>query len=293
MRQKAFTLVELLVVIAIIAVLLAVLLPSLQTAKSLAQRLQCRARVKAIVSSIAPYADAYDGKMPLMTGAPNTADVGKFMRGHWYLAELINDTQKWYALGCLFQGGYITDPRQFYCPAVQGWYDEYMSYNNPAPWGTKLDQQKPNQGAGNVWLCAKKGYTYWPLTRKKLTTDEYTKLATLTGVSLRYKAGYPGPAMKYADQDPGRPLSWDCAPHTVKGSGYNYNIGFGDSHVTMQTNPRELGTNKYYYWYQQGKEKDGSGINVIPDEELDPSTGLPNSNWVEVYMYDYTLLLLP
>ena len=297
MKRKAFTLVELLVVIAIIAVLLAILLPGLQVAKSLAQRLQCKTRLKAIGGAIAPYVDTYDGKMPLMTGAPNTPSTGTFMRGHWFLSELTAaNGQKWYALGCLFKAGFVQDGRLFYCPGVQGWREEYLSYCNPSPWGSNLDQQAPNIGAGNIWLCAKKGYTYWPLSRKRMTDAEYNTIANSpdsTGFNLRYQRGYPGPAAKYADLDPTRPLSWDCAPHAVKGSGYNYDICFGDSHVVMQTNPRQPGTDKYYYWYQQDKESDNSGINVIPQEELDPATGLPNSNWVKLQMYDYTLLLKP
>jgi prepilin-type N-terminal cleavage/methylation domain-containing protein len=295
LRRKAFTLVELLVVIAIIALLLAILIPGLQIARATALRLQCRTRIKTIVGAMSPYAETYDGKVPQMTGAsdPVTSWSGKFMRGHWFLSEQIGTVQKWYALGCFYKADFTTDPRLFYCPAVQGWRDEYSSYCNPAPWGSNLDQQAPNIGAGNIWLCAKKGYTYWPLGRKRLTDSEYAQLATQTGVSLRYRAGYPGPVPKFNDVDPTRPLSFDCAPHTVKGSGYNYDIGFGDGHVVMQANPRQPGTNKYYFWYQQDKESDNSGIDAIPQEELDPSTGLPNSNWVKLQMYDYTLLLLP
>jgi prepilin-type N-terminal cleavage/methylation domain-containing protein len=287
MKHKAFTLVELLVVIAIIAVLLAILLPSLQVAKSLAQRLQCQTRLKSIGQSIAPYAETYDGKMPLMTGAPNTADSGKFMRGHWFVSELTGGVQKWYALGCLFKTDFVGDPRLFYCPAAPGWRDDFANYNDPAPWGT-LPQNHPSQNNGNTWVCIIKGYTYWPLGRKKLTHDEYVALSGLTGAVNRYQEGYPAPAVKYADLDPSRPLSWDCSPHAVKGTGYNYNVCFGDSHVIMQTNPKRA-DGKYYYWYQQ--DKANQGVDVIPQEELDPSTQLPNSNWVQCWMYEYTLLL--
>lgn len=289
MRRRAFTLVELLVVIAIIAVLLAVLLPSLQTAKALAQRLQCQTRLKAIGGAISPYAETYDGKMPLMTGAPNTPESGKFMRGHWFVSELIGTTQKWYALGCLFKADFVGDPRLFYCPAAPGWREDFFNYSDPGPWGT-LPQNHPTQNNGNTWVCIIKGYTYWPLSRKKLLQSDYDALKGLTGFKDRYQVGYPGPAVKFPDLDPSRPLSWDCSPHAVKGSGYNYNIAFGDSHVVMQRNPRQPGTNKYYYWYQQ--DKASQGIDVIPQEELDPA-GLPNSNWVRLWMYEYTLLLNP
>jgi len=293
MKRSAFTLVELLVVIAIIAVLLAVLLPSLRGVRSLAQRLQCQSRLKTIGLSMAPYADTYDGKMPMLTGAPNTATAGSFMRGHWYLSELIMATgiQKWYALGCLFKSDFATDPRLFYCPATPGWRDEYLSYCDPAPWGTLPQNEHGTEG--NVWVRAKRGYVYWPLARSIMTPAEYKAIAgrpsdQSVGFSLRYKAGYPNPAVKYADLDPSRPLSWDCSPHAIRGSGYHYNIAFGDSHVTMQRVPTANG--KYLYWYQQSAASEG--INVLPEEECDVS-GVPNSNWQQVWMYEFTMYLNP
>ncbi|HAL44926.1 MAG TPA: hypothetical protein DCP47_03280 [Phycisphaerales bacterium] len=46
MKRKAFTLVELLVVISIIAVLLAVLVPSLSKARTAAKAIQCSSNMK-------------------------------------------------------------------------------------------------------------------------------------------------------------------------------------------------------------------------------------------------------
>jgi prepilin-type N-terminal cleavage/methylation domain-containing protein len=294
MKRNAFTLVELLVVIAIIAVLLAILLPSLRGAKSLAQRLQCQTRLKSIGLSMAPYADTYDGKLPMLTGAPNTASAGTFMRGHWFLSEYLvsNGSQKWYALGCLFKAEYVTDPRLFYCPATPGWREEYLSYCDPAPWGTLPQKQYGTDG--NVWLRAKRGYTYWPLARTIMTTAEYNAFTSRPaadqkqGFDLRYKAGYPNPAVKYADLDPSRPISWDASPHAIKGTGYHYDVAFGDSHVSMQRVPTRNG--KYLYWYQQSSANDG--INVLPEEECDPA-GIPNSNWAQVWMYEFTMYLVP
>jgi prepilin-type N-terminal cleavage/methylation domain-containing protein len=293
--RKAFTLVELLVVIAIIAVLLAVLLPSLQSAKGLAQRLQCQTRLKSIGGAMAPYAETYDDRLPMMTGAPNTPSAGTFMRGHWNVSELKDDVQKWYALGCLFNAGFVTDGRLFYCPAAPGWREEYLSYSNPGPWGTKLDQQLPNIGAGNVWICVKRGYTYWPLSRKIMTAKEYASVLSRPavqnqGFDLRYKTGYPSPAVKYSDLDPGRAISWDASTHAVKASGYNYNVAFGDSHVIMHRVPKDTTTGKNLYWYQQGPE--GDGCKILPEEECDAS-GAPNANWKMVQMFEFTLALRP
>jgi prepilin-type N-terminal cleavage/methylation domain-containing protein/prepilin-type processing-associated H-X9-DG protein len=65
-RFRAFTLVELLVVISIIALLLAVLMPALSKAREMAKVLTCAANVKQIGTVISTYQAANDGAVPTM-----------------------------------------------------------------------------------------------------------------------------------------------------------------------------------------------------------------------------------
>jgi len=305
MKRQAFTLVELLVVIAIIAVLLAILLPSPQTAKSLAQRMQCQYKLKGAASSMQPYADSFDGLMPTMTGDWDTATKGKcagqYMHGHWQVSLLLQwdlTRQEWFGLGALYKLGYLGGPLSFYCPATPGWRDELSDYTSGGPWGTNLDKQTINLSTNNKWLRTTKGFVYWPLSRDKLTSDQSKYLSSNANSFTegdRYKVGYPAPAVKHADLDPSRPVAFDCTFHSVKGSGYNINVAFGDSHVALNRVPKDA-SGKYLYWKMQDIHPAGSndGLKLIPEEECTPGTLAANpANWSEVHMYEYTVALQP
>ncbi len=60
-KTKAFTLVELLVVIAVIALLMAILLPALSKAKELARRIICANHQRSLMTANFVYANTYDG----------------------------------------------------------------------------------------------------------------------------------------------------------------------------------------------------------------------------------------
>lgn len=71
--NRAFTLVELLVVMAIIAILVAVLLPALSAAKSQATRLRCAGNVRTLAQAALQYAHDNKGWIPRNYG---DSDVG-------------------------------------------------------------------------------------------------------------------------------------------------------------------------------------------------------------------------
>jgi prepilin-type N-terminal cleavage/methylation domain-containing protein len=62
-RYKAFTLVELLVVIAVIALLMAILLPALNRAKEQGKRVACMSNIKQLTTAWGMYADACNDKI--------------------------------------------------------------------------------------------------------------------------------------------------------------------------------------------------------------------------------------
>src|SRR2546429_8767253 len=74
MRRRAFTLVELLVVIGIIAIMIAMLLPALRKVKEQANRTKCMSNERQIVLSMMMYSSDNKKHMYLYSAGPNGND---------------------------------------------------------------------------------------------------------------------------------------------------------------------------------------------------------------------------
>jgi len=83
---RAFTLVELLVVIGIIAVLIAILLPALQQARRQAAQVQCSSNMRQIALAIIMYANAHKNQLP---PAEIRAGNAAYPPGWWWPTELV------------------------------------------------------------------------------------------------------------------------------------------------------------------------------------------------------------
>jgi len=71
MKRKAFTLVELLVVISIIALLVSILMPALGKARSQAKKVWCLANIRGIMIANVTYTMGYDDKLPFSDEIPH------------------------------------------------------------------------------------------------------------------------------------------------------------------------------------------------------------------------------
>jgi prepilin-type N-terminal cleavage/methylation domain-containing protein len=90
-KKRAFTLVEMLVVIAIIAVLAALLLPALTRGKQRAQRIQCIGNLKEMGTAFQMFAHDHQGKFPMQTpqaegGSQEYVTAGSFIPGPFFFS---------------------------------------------------------------------------------------------------------------------------------------------------------------------------------------------------------------
>lgn len=113
-RKRAFTLVELLVVIGIIAVLVGILLPTLSRARESANKTVCLSNMRQLGTALLEYSTKYKG---------GYVPIGYIIKGThqraWNYAALYNRNDGYgpVLLGYLVESNLIKDGKTYYCPS--------------------------------------------------------------------------------------------------------------------------------------------------------------------------------
>jgi prepilin-type N-terminal cleavage/methylation domain-containing protein/prepilin-type processing-associated H-X9-DG protein len=118
-RNKAFTLVELLVVIGIIAILISILLPSLNKAREAARKANCLSNLRSIGQAFNIY--AAENKQQITLGSDSAAYSTTYNIAVGSSAANL----RWPTWGPIYKARLMKDPRYFYCPSDFSPYHQY------------------------------------------------------------------------------------------------------------------------------------------------------------------------
>src|SRR6476646_8857829 len=145
--RRAFTLVELLVVIGIIALLVSILLPTLNRARESARRTKCLSNLRSIGQLVTMYANQNRGQIPIGSSG-KTGWTGP--SENFYFAYPEGANARLVGLGLIYAEGLLGHPgtvggaqtdasegQVFYCPSqIEGSDWDYDTDGNP--WVTRL-----------------------------------------------------------------------------------------------------------------------------------------------------------
>ncbi len=181
LRDRGFTLVELLVVIGIIALLISILLPSLNKARRSAKATQCASNMRQIAMAMIGYIQDNKGKFPPGQIAANTCQAwpnGFFWANELVLQHYINAPNLYSAANQVV----VSSQSPFFCP--EGIWDETLP-TSPAP-------NYPTDGQNNFY--SQLTYANTPTTGQNfaIATWYMPLLRDLAATNAIVQGGTPG-----------------------------------------------------------------------------------------------------
>jgi prepilin-type N-terminal cleavage/methylation domain-containing protein/prepilin-type processing-associated H-X9-DG protein len=177
MKKKAFTLVELLVVISIIALLIALLIPSLSAAKDVVRTTYCRSTINALNKSVFVYAENSRGFMMVYqhhiyssktTGSYASAPENPWKTYACFQGGNIDPNTGVFAdargFGIVYAEKLLAPAEMFYCPDPNPRDQRQNIDHYGKPWGTQVASDSGyirNSYMWNPWIMqnpAKSGH---------------------------------------------------------------------------------------------------------------------------------------
>jgi prepilin-type N-terminal cleavage/methylation domain-containing protein len=235
---RAFTLVELLVVIGIIALLISILLPALGRAREQANRIKCLSNIRQLATALVMYTTQNKNAMPVQTGigAAYGSGVEDFMNPTMYGSTTINNQT---VLGTLFGYYLASNKALMICPdsspAISG-----VNIDAPAPYSptwVSACSYIVNNAACTQWNNGV--YTGRKITRMRNSSQvvifqegffiygaSYARPNADTTTSLQYN-GWTNPFPHGAGT---MPINEYTACHPMGGGKYGGNLAFIDGH---------------------------------------------------------------
>ena len=168
--NRAFTLVELLVVLSLMALLLGLLLPALGGARGAAERTVCLSNQRQLGLLLTTYAVDHDDRVPLgysLGPAPGWRQYNYLLRS--------GTGPSWRWMGLLYQDGAFDSPEAFFCPSET---DPLMQLDTPVnPW--------PPDATAPPGLSTRIGYGVrpvagWPFPAAGPPADPLPRLSLLS-----------------------------------------------------------------------------------------------------------------
>jgi prepilin-type N-terminal cleavage/methylation domain-containing protein len=148
--RRAFTLIELLIIIAIIGLLLMILAPSVQTARELARRTICASNQAQCIVGLFAYAGAHERNLPPVE--PENEDAGLTYPNRAYVCYSNNhrdddDKMLPWAPAKLIETGFLNPPQVLYCPSqVENPDNRWCWDAYEPPWGEHVSD------TGSKWI---------------------------------------------------------------------------------------------------------------------------------------------
>lgn len=127
-RAHAFTLMEMMVTVAIIAVLAGLLFPTMNTVMEKAKIARCASNLRQLGIGANAYASDHNGYYPPFPTAPPYL---------YFMTGLPAGKATWMYFGALYEEGYISDGRVFYCPSLVGGDAEGI-WDYASQWGANV-----------------------------------------------------------------------------------------------------------------------------------------------------------